>query len=73
MEITLGVFAILVIVGLVAIIALQLRKPAPPADNQSLGLLQNRLNSVQERLDKFGEDREIFEIHAEHYANNFDG
>src|SRR5437660_1449498 len=55
MEIALVVLGIFVIVALVAIIALQLRKPAPPAENQSLGLLQSQLNSLQERLDKFGQ------------------
>src|SRR5260370_29395057 len=55
MEIALGALGILVIVGFVAIIALQLRKPAPPPENQSLGLLQNQLNSLQQRLDKFGQ------------------
>src|SRR5438309_11218433 len=55
MEIALVALCIFVIVGIVAIIALQLRKPAPPAENQSLGLLQSQLNSLQERLDKFGQ------------------
>src|SRR5438874_5641123 len=55
MEIALVALGIFVIVALVAIIALQLRKPAPPAENQSLGLLQNQLNSLQGRLDKFGQ------------------
>jgi DNA recombination protein RmuC len=52
MEIALGAFAALVLIALVALIALQLRKPMP-AENP-LGLLQNQLNSLQERLDNFG-------------------
>jgi len=55
MEIALGILVILVLVALAVLIALQIRKPAPAADNQSLGLLQNQLNSLQERLDKFGQ------------------
>jgi len=54
MEIALGALGILVLVALVVLIALQFRTPAP-AENQSLGLLQNQLNSLQERLDKFGQ------------------
>src|SRR5260370_36210290 len=38
-----------------AIIWLKWCKPPPPAENQSLGLLQNQFNSLQERLDKFGQ------------------
>jgi hypothetical protein len=55
MDIALVALGILIVIGLVAIIGLQLRKPAPPAENQSLGLLQNQFNSLQERLDKFGQ------------------
>src|SRR6266496_3506958 len=55
MEIALVALGIFVIAALVAIIALQLRKPAPPPESQSLVLLQNQLNSLQGRLDKFGQ------------------
>jgi DNA recombination protein RmuC len=54
MEIALGTLGLLVLVALVVLIALQFRKPAAPAENP-LGLLQNQLNSLQERLDKFGQ------------------
>jgi DNA recombination protein RmuC len=55
MEIAFGTVGILVLIALAVLIALQFRKPAPPAENQSLGLLQNQLNSLQQRIDKFGE------------------
>jgi DNA recombination protein RmuC len=54
MEIALGTLGLLVLVARVVLIALHFRKPAAPAENP-LGLLQNQLNSLQERLDKFGQ------------------
>ena len=54
MEMALGL-GILILIGLGTVVFLQLRKPLPPAENQSLGLLQNQLNSLQERLDNFGQ------------------
>src|SRR5262249_930278 len=54
MEITLGVLLIFVLITSAFLIALQIRKPAPPIDNQSLVLLQGQLNSLQGRLDEFG-------------------
>ena len=53
MEIALGAFGILILIALVAVIALQLRKPLVPAENP-LTLLQNEVKAVQERLDNFG-------------------
>src|SRR6266566_8574216 len=55
MEIALAVLGILIVIGLAVTIGLQLRKPPPPVETQSFGLLQNQFNALQERLDKFGQ------------------
>jgi Uncharacterized protein conserved in bacteria len=54
MEIALGAFGLLILIALVAVIALQLRKP-PPAAQNPLTLLQNEVNSLGNRLDDFSE------------------